>query len=77
MTTIKDLINGIDNDDMAVQFMTHGDCDLSIRGKGTYLEAKFKSSPENIYKEAIVIWVDKTKLKEAARRINLIPSVQE
>lgn len=69
MATIKELVNEIDTNDMTVQFMTHGNCDLAIRGKGKYLEAKFQSAPDNIYKEAIVIWVDKTKLKEAAARL--------
>lgn len=72
MATLKDLINAIDLGDMQMQFMTHGHCDLSIKGKGSdqYLESKFRSPAENMHKEAIVIWVDRSKLKEAIASIN-------
>jgi len=44
---------------------------LSIRGKGEkYLDVKFKSSPININgKEAIIIWVDKSKFQTAIEEI--------
>lgn len=73
MATLKQLVNEIDDNDMQVQFMKHGNCDLAIRCKKAhqYLEAKFHSSPENMYKEAIIIWVDREKLQSAVNRLNV------
>lgn len=70
MASIKDLINEISLEDMNMQFLTHGNTDLAIKGRGgdKYLETKFQSSPENMLKEAIIIWVDKGKLQQAIDR---------
>ena len=72
VATIKDLINVIDLGDMQFQLMTHGNCNMSVKGKGKdqYLESKFQSPAENMHKEAIIIWVDKKKLKGAINQVN-------
>lgn len=70
MADLKDLINAIDINDLSFQLLTHGNTTLSIRGKkDKYLEATFQSDEANMYKEAIIIWVDKGKLKDALAKV--------
>lgn len=70
---LKDLINEIDINDISFQLLTHGNTNLSIRGrKDKYLEATFHSDEVNMHKEAIIIWVDKKKLSDALERVKSI-----
>lgn len=70
MADLKDLINAIDINEMSFQLLTRGNTNLAIRGrKEKYLEATFQSDEVNMYKEAVIIWVDKKVLKEALDKV--------
>lgn len=75
MADLKDLINAIDINDLSFQLLTQGNTNLAVRGrKDKYLEATFQSDECNIYKEAIIIWVDKKKLNDALAKVKQQPA---
>lgn len=76
--TIQNLINALDAEKLAVQFLTTGECALTMRGgrngiNPTHLEVKFSSSPENMHREAIIVWVDRKDLSSAIDNLRVAP----
>ncbi len=72
--TIQNLVDKLDPHKVKFQVLTTGACELSLRGgrqgkNPTHLEIKFHSAPENMHKEALIIWVERDDLKQAIKEL--------
>lgn len=74
--TIQQLINALDPGKVEVQILGNQPRSLTMRGakrghNPTHLEVKFNSAPENMHKEAIIVWVDRKDLDDAINKLQV------
>lgn len=69
--TIQQLVNALDPEKVGVQMLGNTTHERTMRGgqkravNPTHLEIKLHTVPENMHKEALIIWVDRKDLSAA------------